>query len=272
MFQRKSVDKVAMGIWRPLNKNNGMSLIEIMIATGIMGILMMVMTTMQTNQLRSNNFLQFQLHRTQLQGTIIGQFLSDPNNCKCLFAGANSFPATGTTLLTGVSPTQIGRYNFATAGDCSTATIPNPFITNTTNSDGVLLNSIQMRDIQIIGGQYSGNLFLDVSTTKNVMGPDRIPIKIPVAITAAPSGGGSVSLASCQAAATSRPRCRVVLDTWDNDNCTGGHKVNYTTWSNDVPLGTVAWNVGSIGNPGNRTGMNWHGGDIACMRAGIQCE
>lgn len=264
-----------MRISRIFHNQNGMTLVEIMIATGIMGIMMAVMITMQSNQLKSNNYLQFQLHRTQLQGTVIGQFLNDPNNCRCLFNGAADFPTGGTTLLTGMTtPTQVGRYSYTPPINCATATMPRPFITNVSNVDGLVLNSVQLRDIQLIGGQYAGTLFLDVSTTRNVMGPNRIPISIPVAVTTVPGTPGNVRFASCQTAGGggSRPRCRLALQTFDNDTCSGNQRLNYTDWSDNVAPGATAWNVGSTGTSGNRNGMNWNPGDIACMRVGIECE
>lgn len=263
-----------MGDCGVLRKIDGMTLIEIMVATGIMGILMMAMITMQTNQMKSNNYLEFQLNRTKLQGSIIGQFLNDPNNCRCLFSGAADFPLAGTPVLTGMPPpNRIGRYSYVLPVNCSTATMTRPFVTSIPNSDGLSLNNIELRNIILISGQYSGQLVLDVKTSKSVLGPERIPISIPVAITTVPGTPGNARFLSCQTAGSgSRPRCRVALQTFNNDNCTGGQVVSYTSWSDSVAPGATAWNVGSTGIPGSRAGMNWTGGDIACMRAGIECE
>src|SRR5690606_14563271 len=98
---------------------NGVTLVEVLVVAGFMSILMMAMITMQTHQSKSNNYLEFQLKRTQLQQVIVSQVLSDAQNCACLFAGASPFPANPTgagATLTGVSPTQVGRYNFVTPG------------------------------------------------------------------------------------------------------------------------------------------------------------
>lgn len=129
--------------------NQGMSLIEVMVAVGVMSVMTLVMMTMQENQLKSNNYLEFQLKRTQLQNALNGQVLNDPKNCACLFAGSSPFPATptppGTTL--SAAPNQIGRYNFVTPGVCATATMPQPLVNNV-GIDGLKATSIQLVKIQ----------------------------------------------------------------------------------------------------------------------------
>jgi len=113
---------------------------------GIMGVLALGMMTMQSNLLKTNNFLEFQLKRTQLQGAIVGQFLKDSNNCKCLFAGSTEFPVSGVSVLAGASPTSIGRFAFVTAGVCSTATVPQPMV-DSIGVDSLRATSIEMKNI-----------------------------------------------------------------------------------------------------------------------------
>jgi prepilin-type N-terminal cleavage/methylation domain-containing protein len=93
MFQPRRDHANGNSSLRHLNEN-GFSLSEMMIVAGIMGVLLLAMMTMQSNQTKANNFLQFQLRRTELQGAIVGQFLKDANNCACLFKGANPFLAS----------------------------------------------------------------------------------------------------------------------------------------------------------------------------------
>lgn len=182
----------------------GFSLLEVMIVTGVMGFMVLAMLTMQSNQLKSNNYLEFQLKRTQLQNALIGQVLNDPLNCSCLFAGASAFAVNPTkpgATLTGVAPTQIGRYQFVTPGDCSTATIPQPLVDGA-GIDGLKTTSIQLKDIMNVSGAYSGSVVVNLESTKEMLGPKTLAIKIPVSITTAPSGS-NVKFVSCSLGATS---------------------------------------------------------------------
>lgn len=181
-------------------KSQGFTLIEIMIATAIMGVAMFAMMSMQTNQMRSTNYLHFQLKRTEIQGSLIGQFLNDANNCGCLFQNAGpvefSTAASAVTLAVTTPPTQIGRYNFVTAGECNTATVPMPFV-DSEGIDGVKATSIQLTNITAIGTNFSGMLTVNLESTKDVLGPKELPINIPVNIATTPGSPGNVNFASC---------------------------------------------------------------------------
>ena len=160
----------------------GLSLIEVIVTSSIAGVLMMAMMAMQQHQLKLNNYLEFQLKRNQLQNTLIGQVLNDPSNCACLFNGAQPFAADPTApgaTLTGVSPTQIGEYEFGTPGDCTTATMPVPLVNNT-GIDGIRTTAIRLTNIMNVAGSYNGDLLISLESTKQVAGPKSLPIRIPV--------------------------------------------------------------------------------------------
>lgn len=180
-----------------------MSLVEVMLIAGIMGVIALAMTSLFTQQVRSSNFLEFQTKREQLRLAVIGQFLSNPLNCKCLFAGASDFPQAGASELTGVSPAQLGPYQFVTPGDCTTATVPVSFV-NTAGLDGLIAERIELRDIVNISGNYLANLLIVVSPTKTVAGPISLPIKIPVAVETVPSGANR-RFESCSMTAAGAP-------------------------------------------------------------------
>jgi len=177
--------------------SKGFSLVEVMVVVGIMGISTLAMMSMHTTQLKANNYLEFQLKRTQLQGTIINQFLNDPNNCKCLFNGAVPYPVAGTNALSGVSPTQVGTYHFATAGVCATASMPSPFVNNL-GIDGLKTTSIKLENISPTADPniYSGRFNINVQSSKEVLGPRDLPISIPVNIATSPAGA-NVKFLSC---------------------------------------------------------------------------
>lgn len=197
-----------------LKKSQGFSLVEIMVVTGIMGIIILVFISMQESSLKSNNYLEFQLKRVQLQNVLIGQILNDPNNCACLFAGSSPFSsipaAPGITL--SVTPTQIGKYNFISPGICATATMPQPLVNNT-GIDGLKTTSIQLTKIMNTSGDYSGELAINLQSTKPVLGSQDLPIRIPVYVSTTPATGTSVSFVSCSLIKPNQPQA--LLDCYE---------------------------------------------------------
>lgn len=179
-----------------LLKTSGFSMVEMLIAVGVLSIVVLASTTMFENQSRANNFLEFQLKRTQLQSAIISQVLNNPINCECLFTGSTDFPVSGVALLAGVSPTAIGPYNFATPNDCSTATILNPLV-NTVGVDSVKLNSVNLSNISNNSGSYSGDLQISIQSIKNALGPKDLNISIPVSISVSPVNPTTVKFKNC---------------------------------------------------------------------------
>ena len=171
-------------------------MIEVMIASAIGLVVMLGALTFFQNQNKANNYVEFQGKREQLRLTLLGQFLNDPNNCKCLFGGATEFPVAGIAALTGVTPTQVGRYNFTTPGDCSTATLPAPFVTNA-GVDGLRTTAIQLKKIVNISGTYQAEFTLALQSLKEVLGPKDILLTIPVAVATVAGTPGNVAFASC---------------------------------------------------------------------------
>lgn len=259
-----------------LKNSNGFSLVEIMIVTGIMGIMMLAMSTMQSNQMKANNYLEFQLKRTQLQGTIIGQILKDPNNCACLFNGASAFPSSGIATLAGATPTQIGPYTSAAPG-CGA---PAQFFIDGVGIDGLKATSIQLQNITPTANPniYTGQLNLDIQSTKEVMGPKNLPISIPVSIATSPAGA-NVNFVSCSTGAASAggisgSHCRLVHEIFENNNCTGKTSLRYSDWFDNVPAGGIAWTSRNAAGAfqASRNGFNWMTADVSCSRVGIQCQ
>ncbi len=178
---------------RFIHSKGGFTLVELVIASGVMAVMMFAMMSMQTNQMKTNNFLEFQLKKTQLHGSILGQVISDPYNCNCLFNGAAQFPAAGTPELTGFTPpTAIGVFD---PTSCATP-IANPFIT-AAGFDGMKLISTKLRNIVPSGSDFTGDLFVNVESTKEILGPKELSIKIPVTVITAPGAPGSVAFKGC---------------------------------------------------------------------------
>lgn len=174
-------------------RESGFTLVEIVIVAGIMAVVMFSVMTMQTNLSRSNNFLEFQLKRTQLHGSILGQVLTDPNNCKCLFSGAAEFPATGAAELMGYTPkSEVGAFD---PTNCA-APLTNPMIT-TAGLDGLKLISTELKNITPSAGVFTGDLFVNIESSKNVLGPKELPIKIPVTVATVPGSPGNVVFDGC---------------------------------------------------------------------------
>jgi prepilin-type N-terminal cleavage/methylation domain-containing protein len=180
-----------------LTRNDGFSLVEVMVAGAIFGVIALASAAFFSNQQKMNNFVEFRAKKVQLQNTISGQFLNDRNNCKCLFNGASNFPITGTPQIAGVTPTSIGRYQFVTPGDCSTATLPQPWIT-AAGVDDLQTESISILDVGTpSGGVYSANLQVRIRSMKEVNGPNTVVFSIPIAVTTTPVNATTVAFDSC---------------------------------------------------------------------------
>lgn len=156
-----------------------------------MSVLILSMVTMHSSQLKTTNFLEFQLKRTQLHGTLLGQFLRDPNNCACLFNGASPFPPAGIATLAGAAPTRIGPFPLG----CG---VPSPVFIDTTGIDGLRATAIELRNISPTANPniYSGQFTVNVQSLKEVAGPRDLSIPIPVSITTIPAGA-NVSFVNC---------------------------------------------------------------------------
>jgi type II secretory pathway pseudopilin PulG len=173
-----------------------MSLMEVMVVIAIMGVLLSAMMSLFSQQMKSNNFLEFQNKREQLRLAIMGQFLNTQQNCNCLFQGAAQFPIAGTPALSGFTPpTMIGRYTLPAPGVCGT--IVSPFVDNV-GIDGIQLSSVNLKNITNgVGGVYSGTLEVSIQSLKQVAGPSTIFLTIPVAVVTTPAGPGNVNFNGC---------------------------------------------------------------------------
>lgn len=177
---------------------NGMSLVEVMLVVGVMGIVTLGVMTMLDHQQKSNNFLDYQLQKMQLQSTLVGQILNNPDNCACLFSGANAFPidpAAPGAELAGAAPFQLGQFKFIVPGDCATATVPQPLV-NDTGIDGMKTTDIRLTKILLNSGSYFGELVVNLQSTKPVAGPRDLVINVPVTIRTSPAGA-NVNFLSC---------------------------------------------------------------------------
>lgn len=175
--------------------SKGITLVETLIAVGLMGAGALAMMTMQENSMKGVATVEYKLKRNDLKAMITNQFLSDPDNCKCLFQGMAPFNAPAAPpgiTLTGTSPAQLGRMMFPTAGSCIGATIPNPIISTNADIGGVRATAIKITDVTGFNGLYTGHLAVDLTTEKKMMGASNIGIKIPISITTTTSGSNQV--------------------------------------------------------------------------------
>lgn len=188
--------KLAMKLEDDL-KNKGFSLIEVMIAVSLLTLVMLAATTFFAQQLKANNFLEFQSKREQMRLAMLGQVLNNPANCKCLFSGAANFPATAAAgnpvNLSGFTdPVAVGKFEPA---DCSGGS-PAPLV-NQTGFDGMKLISTSLNNISFGGGTYGGDLLITLESTKEVAGPKTLLLKIPVAVLTSDAGGGQRKFEGC---------------------------------------------------------------------------
>lgn len=181
-----------------LTPSRGFSIVELLLAVGLLSMTALAFSGLFTQQIKATNFLEFQTKKEQLRLALLGQFLSDSNNCKCLFDGVGEFSSTGHSgVLSGPKPNQIGPYNFATAGACNTATIPAALITRD-GFDGLKLDSVTLGDITPVSGGFQGQFVVRITSMKEVIGPSTLALKIPVAVEVTPGAtAGRVLFNGC---------------------------------------------------------------------------
>ncbi len=268
-------------------KNTGFSLVESMMVFGLLGAGAAGMIGLLDAQSKGSNRTEFMNLKEQLRTTVIAQFLNFPPNCKCLFEGVN-FNKVGITPEIDFTNGVIGRRNFLTPGDCSSATVPLPLISNSTVINGLKATSIKLKDIQEVSGQYLANFVLRIETQKKVSGAKEATLFIPVvlgtaadpdpakfqvngcSITAAASGGGSI------------PKCRLVYEIFEDNDCSGKKSYRHSDWTNEGTVGAIKWTYrdsvvlltdpNAVGAPvATRNGRNYMSADVSCTRVGIQC-
>lgn len=170
----------------------GFSLIELMVMVALLGIVMMAASAFFTQQLKANNFLEFQLKKEQLKLAIIGQVLPNPAHCKCLFANAADFPVSGGNLTGYPSPTSIGKF---AQEDCIDG-IPVALVT-VAGVDGLRLLSVGLKNITLASGTYSGSFAVNIESSKEVLGPKQLQFQIPVNVLATSAAPGQMQFEGC---------------------------------------------------------------------------
>lgn len=168
--------------------SSGMTMVEVLIVAAIMGAAAIGMLEMYKTQQAQTAKIELLFKSEQLRSVIGSQFLDQSDMCKCLFDGASDFPNSGIAKLLGANPSVIGRYDFVTPGDCSSAILAKSFV-NTTGIDNLKLLSIELVDIQSISGSYFGELQVKVNSTKKVIGVNQQFLKIPVRVNTSASAG-----------------------------------------------------------------------------------
>jgi type II secretory pathway pseudopilin PulG len=179
-----------------MNNQRGFTMIQALIGGAMVAIVALMATTAHQNQVKGQNFVEFHGKAESIRSAIIGQFLSTNDNCKCFFASAAQFPATGVGQLSATPPTSIGRMNFPTPGSCAGSTIPNP-ITSQAGIDGVKALSFQLAGITPVSGQYTAQLLVRLESMKEVLGPKEKLLKFPVTVKTSPGAGANVVFEGC---------------------------------------------------------------------------
>jgi hypothetical protein len=177
-----------------IRSQRGLGLVEVVVASAILLTVITMAMTFFANQLKANNFMEFQGRREDLRGKILTQFLNDAVNCKCLFSGLGPMNKTGATTLTAPT-TRFGRYEFSVAGDCSTANVPAPF---TSAIPSITVTRIRM-NVMGVEGLHSGDLVVELQSSKDVLGPKDTALTIPVSVYTSQASPGTVNFEGCTA-------------------------------------------------------------------------
>lgn len=242
-----------MKTFRSILKNSkGFTLVESLVAVGLMGVGALAMMAMQENSMKGVATVEYKLKRNDLKSMITNQFLSDPENCKCLFQGITPFTAPAAPpgiTLTGASPAKLGRMMFPTPGSCTGATIPNPIISKDTVIGGVKASDIKITDVTGFNGLYTGNLTIDITTEKKMMGASNVGIKIPITLSTSTSGGNQI-FESCSAKSVQTNRnVGFSFDSSDGVGSTLPARTGSFSFANVPPTAKALMVAYTIGSP-----------------------
>lgn len=189
----------------------GFTLVEMLVAGGILGVLIVAGMNYFSNMQQSNNFLEFQMKREQLRTVILNQFLNFEDNCKCFFKNPAEFPEVGISKLAATPSDSIGRYQFTTEGDCSTATLGAVFLSKE-GSDGLRLVNVELANIKKFPNSYAGDFLLYLRSTKKVVGPQIARLKIPVNVKTSAGAGSNKKFEGCSVTGTFASQLQSLLE------------------------------------------------------------
>lgn len=181
-------------ILKILKSENGISLVEVILSMGLMGMGAYLMLGMGDTTNKQMNGIEFKLLSEQYKMQTMGQFLSSSHNCKCLLnniefdkAPASKIQDAGTSTYTSLG--------FFTS-NCSA--LQSEYLTNTENSDGVKITNIKLTDVEYVNNRYYGNLSVNLSSKKIMMGNNARGFKLPVSVRVVDSStAGRVKVEGC---------------------------------------------------------------------------
>ena len=182
----------------------GFTLVEIIFALAMLSGLTVMSLRIFTFLEKQSNLIEFHAKKEQLRRVIIGQILTDENNCGCMFQNSAPFDSAAGTprlmMIPGKEPKVIGRMDFPNPIPnpltCDHP-IPIPLVKVDQVIDKLKLVSASISNIKEVGGEYVGNLEVLVNFDKEVFGPNVKGIRIPVGIKTSPDGGGKRSIIGC---------------------------------------------------------------------------
>lgn len=268
-------------------KQKGFSLVEAMMVLGLMAAAGVAVMTFMQNQSKVSNRMEYVNLRDQLRSTLLSQFLTSSESCKCVFEGA-TFNKVGVTSEINFSNGVIGRRHFATSGNCATSTVPFKLVSTNEVINGLQALDIKLKDVQEVSGSYMANFQVRIETPKNIIGVRESLIQIPVILNTQPDADptklrmNGCSLSGGGGMAGSPPRCRLVYEIFEHNGCNGKSSFRHSDWTDEGTPGDIKWTYRDssilytdpqgVGSPvATRNGRNYITADVSCARIGIQC-
>lgn len=272
---------------RNLLSKSGFSIVEATVVLGITAAAAAGLMGLMENQNKVGGRMEFVSAKEQLRSTLIAQFLSQPENCKCVFENA-TFDKVGVTPSITFANGEIGRRKFTTPGDCSTATVPMRLVSTNDYINNLKATSIRIKDIQDVSGMYLGMLSVRVETNKSISGSKEAQIDVPVVIaTAADADATKWKINGCSLTGTAggggSTSCRLVYEIFEHNGCNGQASLRHSDWTDEGTPGQIKWTFrdsnilysdpNAVGSPvATRNGRNYMTADVSCARVGIQCR
>lgn len=171
---------------RKILNDHGFTLVEVMVSAALMGGLALGAMSFYQEQQKRLNYWEFQGKREYFRQAIMGQFLMMENSCLCYFGGSQpitfAFDPVAGKNYGSLSPSPaipgIGSFiNPTPFNNCVGSTMAAPILskfvpgsTTLVGTDGIKLNSVELKRIELVGNAYEGDFEVKMESMKDVTG------------------------------------------------------------------------------------------------------
>lgn len=195
-MSRKVVRNMITKVLRHNLNNRGLTLMEIMVAAGVMGIVALYVAHIISDMIVNKNTAEFFSVRHSIRSDL-NNFLLKNNTCRCSF---NDVIIPGSVAVTDapINIPSLDIYQDPDDPNCPAGSITKNVIRTGAVNDKTLVVAMELGQIQRLSDrQFLSHLVVTVENQRNVLGPKRIPIDVIFPLQVVDAGGGAYQITGC---------------------------------------------------------------------------